>query len=114
MSRGSSVPQEDRWALQVNGKYDGPEPALFSVDMDVERLSFPLRFNGEWNITQWPLEPLARFVLGRGDVRVLSGQLSLKTQALCKDDWLTASHLVDISDFKVEVDPIAKSCWGFL
>jgi hypothetical protein len=112
LRRGSQAPSEERWDFQADGKFDGQEPATFSVDMAVDRLSFPLRFNGEWNFTNWPLEPLARFVSGSGDVRVLSGRLNLKTQALCKDDWLTASHLVDISDFKVEVDPRRKELLG--
>jgi hypothetical protein len=112
LRRGSQVPSEERWEFQADGKYDGQEPATFSLDMAVDRLSFPLRFNGEWNLTNWPLDPLARFVSGSGDVRVLSGRLNLKTQALCKDDWLTASHLVDISDFKVDVDPRRKELLG--
>lgn len=112
LRRGSQAPAEERWEFQADGKYDGQEPGILSVDMTVDRLSFPLRFNGEWNLANWPLEPLARFVSGSGDVRVLSGRLNLKTQALCKDDWLTASHLVDISDFKVEVDPRRKELLG--
>ncbi|MBK8869523.1 MAG: DUF748 domain-containing protein [Elusimicrobia bacterium] len=112
LRRGSQGPSEERWDFQADGKFDEQEPATFSIDMTVDRLSFPLRFNGEWNLTDWPLEPLARFVSGNGDVRVQSGRLNLKTQALCKDDWLTASHLVDITDFKVEVDPRRKELLG--
>lgn len=112
LRRGSPDPLDEKWTFQADGKYDGQEPGIFSMDTTVDRLSFPLRFNGEWNLTNWPLEPLARFVSGSGDVRVLSGRLNLKTQALCKDDWLTASHLVDISDFKVDVDPRRKELLG--
>ncbi|MBK8576293.1 MAG: hypothetical protein IPN90_11670 [Elusimicrobia bacterium] len=100
----------DRFKLE--GQNEAEAPGQFSLDLTLEKFDLPLSLNGEWVFRKWPIKDLARFISIPSDVQVLSGRLDLKTQLICKNDWLTASHLVDISDFKVEVSPRRKQLLG--
>jgi hypothetical protein len=53
-----------------------------------------------------------RFLPEDSGVRFLDGFLDLKTQMTCRQEWLTASHLVEIKNFKLEVAEGRKRLMG--
>jgi hypothetical protein len=100
------------YRFKLEGQNDADAPGQFSLDLTLDKFELPLTLSGEWSFRKWPMDALARFVSATTDVQVTSGRLDLKTQVICKNNWLTASHLVDISDFKVEVSPRRKQLLG--
>lgn len=100
------------YRFTLEGQNEANASGRFSLDLTLDKFELPLSLNGEWAFRQWPMDALARFVSATNDVQVTSGRLDLKTQLICKNNWLTASHLVDISDFKVEVSPRRKQLLG--
>ncbi len=103
---------EGDFRFTFEGQNAADAPGDFSLDLTVDNFGVPVGMNGEWAFRKWPMDDLARFVSASSDVQVTSGLLSLKTQWICKNDWLTASHLVAITDFKVEVSPRRKELLG--
>jgi hypothetical protein len=100
------------YRLKLEGQNEAEDSGQFSLDLTLEEIDRPLSLAGEWALRKWPLESLSRFISVPTDVQVVSGRLDLKTQLICKNNWITASHLVDISDFKVEVSPRRKHLLG--
>jgi hypothetical protein len=100
------------YRLTVAGQNEADAPGQFSLDMTLDQWAPTLTLAGEGSFRQWPMDSLVRLVSATSDVQVTSGQLDLKTQLICKKDWLTASHLVDLSDLKVEVSPRRKQLLG--
>jgi len=100
------------YRLKLDGQNEADAPGQFSLDLTLDKWDPPFSLNGEWAFRKWPMDALARFVSATTDVQVTSGRLDLKTQLICKNNWLTASHLVDISDFKVDVSPRRKQLLG--
>jgi hypothetical protein len=103
---------EKRYRFNLKGINESELPGEFSVVLDVDRFRPGLTMNGECSLKNWPIDPLSRFASGNGDVRATDGRIDLKTQWTCKDDWLTASHLVQIADLKVEVSSSRKEILG--
>lgn len=100
------------YRFQGEGWNEAEEAGQVALDLTLDQWAPTLNLTGEWTFRKWPMESLVRLVSSTSDVQVTSGQLDLKTQLICKKDWLTASHLVDISDFKVEVSPRRKQLLG--
>lgn len=100
------------YRFQGEGQNEADAPGQVALDLTLDQWVPMLNLTGEWTFRQWPMESLVRLVSATSDVQVTSGQLNLKTQLICKKDWVTASHLVDISDFKVEVSPRRKQLLG--
>ncbi|MBL8022780.1 MAG: hypothetical protein JNK54_00660 [Elusimicrobia bacterium] len=100
------------YQLKVDGINESELPGAVSVSLEMDRVRPGVNLNGECSLKNWPIDPLARFLTGNGDVRVTDGRVDLKTSLTCKDDWLTASHLVQITDLKVEVSSSRKEILG--
>lgn len=100
------------YRFEGEGQNEAEAPGQLTLDLTLDQWAPTLNLAGEWAFRKWPMESLVRLVSATSDVQVTSGQLDLKTQLICKKDWLTASHLVDISDFKVEVSPRRKQFLG--
>ncbi|MBI4056889.1 MAG: hypothetical protein HY399_05000 [Elusimicrobia bacterium] len=73
-------------------------PVTFEGEVRLKEISLPYLFN--------------RLVPPDPEVQILEGFLDLKTQIACKQNWLTASHLVEIRDLKIQVAEERKKILG--
>jgi len=94
----AQIAQSPKASLSVNVKLYEPDPAG--------------HFEGEVKLNEIPIAALGGMLPPDPDVRYQSGAVTVKSQFNCKNGWLTASHLVDINDVKLDVAPARDKVFG--
>lgn len=88
-------------------------PGSILIRMDIFPSSPRRNFEGEVRLKDFSLPYAAAHLFPPDpDVQIQEGLLDLRTQLTCKDDWLTASHLVEIKNLKVAVSERTKTLAG--
>ncbi|MBI4051178.1 MAG: hypothetical protein HY400_01605 [Elusimicrobia bacterium] len=95
------------------GRILSEKPGDLFLDMTIQNPSSPFSFEGEIRIKNLSIPyVVSRLFPADPEVQVLDGSLDVKTQLTCKQDWLTASHLVEVKNLKIQVAEGRKKILG--
>lgn len=90
--------------LKADARIASPKAGKIKLVLEAKRLKSPMSFQGELKINDLSVVHLAKTLLPNDpEIQVLGGTIDLKTQLACEKDWLTASHLVEIKNLKIQV-----------
>lgn len=99
-------------SVNLEGKVLSEKTGSFFMEAEVKAVGPPSTFEGELGLEEIYIPAIVNLFPTDPEVRVLDGRIDLKTQFTCKEDWLTASHLVKIKNLKVEVGEDKKEIFG--
>lgn len=99
-------------AIHGTARLAGKDAGSVSLDARFDTTGSPCPSRGELRFSALSVPALADFFPPDPDVRYAGGRLGLNAQFTCEGDWLTASHLVEINDFKAEVAEGKKELFG--
>lgn len=88
--------------VEFSGRCAPAGAGSFSGSLTVQDPVAPLAMEGELKISDLSLAEVGAF-FPDSDVRILDGRLNINSQWTAKNDWLTASHLVDIQGLKLDL-----------
>lgn len=94
------------------GQILSEEPGEFLIDFDIRKPTRPMDFEGEIRFKGLSIPYLSQLFPRDPEVSIISGEIDLKTQVACNRDWLTASHLVEVKNLKIDVAPTRRKLMG--
>lgn len=97
-------PNQPPMRLKADARINSPKAGHIKLNLEARRLKTPMSFQGELKIDGLSVAYLAKTLFPADpEIQVLDGTIDLKTQLTCEKDWLTASHLVEIKNLKIQV-----------
>ncbi len=87
---------------EFRGRLIGEKPGSLGGRFVIQSPFSPLTLEANLDVEGLSLALLGPFLTDDPEVRVLSGVVNLKSQVACRNDWLTASHLVEVRDLKID------------